>query len=254
VVQGRAVRLLLALLALSLLGCRIETAAPGGAATAPEGTPGGEVWIYTSMYRHVLDALEPRLQEALPGVTIRWFQAGSEKVTARLEAELAAGGSPCDVLVTSDPFLYERYKQEGRLLRYVSPDALRTPSGLFDLDGNDTAVRLSTMVIVHRAGTPAPESFVALTQPTWKDEVALGDPLTSGTASTWAVVLDQQYGVDYFQRLRSNGARVAGGNAAVLRRSRAARRRSACSCSRTPSPRRPGAARSRSPGRRTARY
>ncbi|MEW6430729.1 MAG: ABC transporter substrate-binding protein [Myxococcota bacterium] len=211
-------RLLLALLALSLCGCRIETAAPGGAATAAEGKPGGEVWIYTSMYRHVLDALEPGLQEALPGVTIRWFQAGSEKVTARLEAELAAGGSPCDVLVTSDPFLYERYKDEGRLQRYVSPNGLRTPAGLFDLDGHYAAVRLSTMVLVHRAGTPAPESFEALTRPEWKDEVALGDPLTSGTAFTWAVVLDGAYGADFFTRLRANGARVAGGNAAVLQK------------------------------------
>lgn len=211
-------RIVLALLALSLSGCRIETAAPGGAATATGGKPGGEVWIYTSMYRHVIDALEPGVQEALPGVTIRWFQAGSEKVTARLEAELAAGGSPCDVLVTSDPFLYERYKQEGRLLRYVSPNGLRTPAGLFDLDGNYASVRLSTMVLVHKAGTPAPESFEALTQPEWKDEVALGDPLTSGTAFTWAVVLEGKYGPDFFQRLRANGARVAGGNAAVLQK------------------------------------
>lgn len=211
-------RLVLLLLALALSACRVETAAPGGAPTAAGSGLTGEVWIYTSMYRHVLDALEPGLKEALPGVTVRWFQAGSEKVTARLEAELAAGGSPCDVLVTSDPFLYERFKGEGRLLRYVSPNGLRTPQGLFDLDGHYAAVRLSTMVLVHRAGTPAPDGFEALATPTWKDEVALGDPLTSGTAFTWAVVLEAKYGADYFTKLRANGARVAGGNAAVLQK------------------------------------
>ena len=216
--QRRAVRLTL-LLALVFAGCRIETATPGGGgAPSSSDQPVGEVWIYTSMYRHVLDALEPGLKEAVPGVTARWFQAGSEKVTAKLEAELAAGGSPCDVLVTSDPFLYERFKQEGRLLRYASPNGLRTPSGLFDLDGHYAALRLSTMVLVHRAGTPAPESFEALTSPAFKDEVALGDPLTSGTAFTWAVLLDAKYGAGFFQRLRNNGARVAGGNAAVLQK------------------------------------
>lgn len=175
----------------------------------------GDVWIYTSMYRPVIDALEPQLKEALPGVTLHWFQAGSEKVAAKLEAELAAGGTPCDVLITSDPFLYERFKEEHRWLRYVSPNGLRTPSRFVDIDGHYAAIRLSTMVLVHRAGTEAPKSFASLTDPRWRDEVALGDPLTSGTAFTWAVSMDR---ATYFAALRENGARVAGGNAAVLQK------------------------------------
>lgn len=208
------------LLFLLLVGCRIETASPG-AAPARAGAPasGGEVWVYTSVYRHVLDALEPQLKEALPGVTVHWFQAGSEKVTAKLEAELAAGGTPCDVLITSDPFLYQRFKEEGRWLRYVSPNGVRTPSRFVDLDGNWAAVRLSTMVLVHRTDVASPPaSFAALVEPQWKGEVALGDPLTSGTAFTWAVVMEKALGPDYFAKLRANEARVAGGNAAVLQK------------------------------------
>lgn len=202
-----------------LAGCRIETASPGGAnSSAKSGEPKGEVWVYTSVYRHVLDALEPELARAMPGVTIHWFQAGSEKVAAKLEAELAAGGSPCDVLVTSDPFLYERFKEEGRWLRYVSPNGLRTPARYVDVDGHYAAVRLSTMVLVHKAGVTPPASFAALTAPEWKGEVALGDPLTSGTAFTWAVSMEQALGASYFDRLRLNEARVAGGNAAVLQK------------------------------------
>lgn len=200
-------------------GCRIETASPGAAAAQTKSTgPQGEVWVYTSIYRHVIDALEPGLKAALPGVTIHWFQAGSEKVAAKLEAELAAGGTPCDVLVTSDPFLYERFKEEGRWLRYVSPNGVRTPSRYVDLDGHYAAVRLSTMVLVHKAGTTPPPSFAALTSPEWKGEVALGDPLTSGTAFTWAVSMEQALGPSYFEQLRANEARVAGGNAAVLQK------------------------------------
>ncbi len=196
--------------------CRIETASP--AAPTGDRPPQGELWIYTSMYRQVIDALEPQLSEALPGVTLRWFQAGSEKITAKLEAELAAGGSPCDVLITSDPFLYERFKEERRWLRYVSPNGLRTPSRYVDVDGHYAAIRLSTMVLAHRTGAEAPPSFAALTDPTWKGEVALGDPLTSGTAFTWAVSMERALGASYFSALRANDARVAGGNAAVLQK------------------------------------
>lgn len=202
----------------TLGACRIETATPGASAAQAPGKPQGEVWVYTSMYRHVLDALDPVLREAMPGVTVHWFQAGSEKVTAKLEAELAAGGTQCDVLVTSDPFLYQRFKKENRWLRYVSPNGVRTPRGFVDPDGHYAAVRLSTMVLVHRAGTTAPASFEALTAPEWKGEVALGDPLTSGTAFTWAVAVEQRLGAKYFEALRANEARVAGGNAAVLQK------------------------------------
>lgn len=210
---------LLLLSALALSACRIESAAPGqGAAIAATGAPAGEVWVYTSMYRHVLDALDPVIAQHLPNVAVHWFQAGSEKVASRLEAELAAGGTQCDVLLTSDPFLYQRYKKEGRWLRYVSPDGVRTPRALLDPDGNFQAVRLSTMVLVTRRGAEAPASFAELADARFKGEVALGDPLTSGTAFTWAVAEERARGGAFFASLRANEARVAGGNAAVLQK------------------------------------
>ena len=202
-------------------GCRIETAAPsagGGPVEARSEAPSGDVWVYTSMYRHVLDGLDPVLHEALPEVTVHWFQAGSEKVATRLEAELAAGGTSCDVLATSDPFLYQRFKHERRWLPYVSPNGVRTPRSLVDLDGEFAAIRVSTMIIAHGTGTAAPASFEALMGADFSDEVALGDPLTSGTAFTWAVAVERAHGAALFTRLRANKARVAGGNAAVLQK------------------------------------
>ncbi|RKH61534.1 extracellular solute-binding protein [Corallococcus sp. AB049A] len=209
------------LLALILLAaCRIESAAPsGGAAVAQADTPSGEVWVYTSMYRHVLDAFEPLLKERLPGVKVHWYQAGSEKVASRLEAERAAGAVRADVLMTSDPFLYERLAREGAFLRYASVNALRIPRTLLDLDARYAAVRLSTMVLVHRVGAgDAPKSFTALVDGSWKGRAAIGDPLTSGTAFTWAVFLRARRGEAYFEGLRAKGAVVAGGNAAVLQK------------------------------------
>lgn len=206
-------------LLLLLHGCRIESATTGGSAVAStSGAPAGDVWVYTSMYRHVLDALEPELRAALPNVTVHWFQAGSEKVASRLEAELAAGGTTCDVLTTSDPFLYQRFKHEHRWLPYVSPNGVRTPKALVDLDGEFAAIRVSTMIIAYARGTEAPKSFEALTQRALVKEVALGDPLTSGTAFTWAVAAERAHGPAWFAALRANQARVAGGNAAVLQK------------------------------------
>ena len=211
---------LIFVLALTLAGCRIESATPHtqGPVTQSE-SPSGEVWIYTSMYRPVVDALEPLIKQQLPDVTVHWYQAGSEKVLARLEAELTAGGTQADIIATSDPFLYARFKTEGRWLKYASPNGQRIPRSLVDLDGEFTAIRVSTMVLAYRKGLANPPvSFAELTDPRWAGEVALGDPLTSGTAFTWAVFMEQAYGAGYFAQLRRNGARIAGGNAAVLQK------------------------------------
>lgn len=207
------------LIALLVTACRIETAAPSsGGHVETGGALKGDLWVYTSMYRHVMDAFEPLLKERLPQVTVRWFQGGSEKIATKLEAELAAGGSPCDVLMTSDPFLYRRLAKEQRLFRAVSPNGVRTPRAVVDPEGHWEAVRLSTMVLVHKAGVEGPASFAELLEPKWKDEVVVGDPLTSGTAFTWAVSMERTHGEDFFKRLRENGARVGGGNAAVLQK------------------------------------
>jgi iron(III) transport system substrate-binding protein len=204
-----------------LASCRIESAAPSSApaSAAQEGAPSGDVWVYTSMYRHVLDAFEPLLKEKLPEVRVHWYQAGSEKVSSRLEAERAAGAVRADVLATSDPFLYERLAREGAFLRYASPNVLRVPRSLLELDAHYAAARLATMILVHRRGAMAPPaSFAELVGERWKGRVAIGDPLTSGTAFTWAVFMQAKHGEAFFERLRARGAIVAGGNAAVLQK------------------------------------
>lgn len=206
---------------LLLASCRIETAAPSDAPapSAREGEPSGEVWVYTSMYRHVLDELDPLLKEKLPKVHVQWYQAGSEKVASRLEAERAAGAVRADVLATSDPFLYERLTREGALLRYASPNVLRVPRSLLELDAHYATARVATMVLVHRKGAAAPPtSFAELASERWKGRAALGDPLTSGTAFTWSVFVQSKYGDGFFEQLRERGAVVAGGNAAVLQK------------------------------------
>lgn len=204
--------------AVLLAGCRIERVSPSAGAAEGGDEPQGDLWVYTSMYRHVVDALDPVIAKALPKVKVHWFQGGSEKVMARLEAELAAGGTQADVVLTSDPFFYQRFKDEGRWQRYVSPNAVRISRQLIDPDGAFTAVRLSTMVMIRSKDVPAPESFGALREPPFKDQVALGDALTSGTAFTWAIFTEAARGEPWFRMLRLNGARVAGGNAAVLQK------------------------------------
>lgn len=209
-------------LGLAAAGCHVEFGAPkGGDGAGPEART---VHVYSSMYKQVIDAVDPvlaaELAKTAPGVTVDWFQSGSEKVATRLDAELASGGSPCDVLLTSDPIYYAKLKADGHLVPYVSPAALHQPRSFLDPDGYWATARVSTMVLgvtPDLAGKPgAPAGFSDLAKGGL--HVSMGDPLSSGTNYTTVSVLSARYGWDFFSKLKANGAVVAGGNSNVQTR------------------------------------
>lgn len=194
-------------------------------ATSACGGGGGDrptVTIYTSIYEHVIAAVDPVLRDEFPDLTIRWFQRGSEDVAARLNSEIAAGRIGADLVMTSDPFWYEELKEAGHLLEYRSPRATGIPSDLNDPDGMFVTVRVPVMVLaVNRGRVPAgkrPRTFRELTDPAWAGRMTMGDPNRSGSAFTAVAALAARYGWEYFEALRRNDVVAAGGNSAVLSR------------------------------------
>ncbi|MDP2313161.1 MAG: extracellular solute-binding protein [Pseudomonadota bacterium] len=202
------------LLLLLLSACRVEFGPAAEIAPMNVGEK-AEVWVYTSMYQHVLDAMDPIVAERLPGVTVRWFQSGSEKVAQRWEAEHEAGQSPACVVATSDPAWYVDLDTRGLLVPYVSPRAVTIDRAW--VTPTWSTVRLSFMVLgAPPAGGPA--RFSDLAGPEWKDRFSSGDPLSSGTTFTTLAALDATYGWDFVQQLYTNGWMAAGGNSAVIAR------------------------------------
>jgi iron(III) transport system substrate-binding protein len=174
------------------------------------------------MYPHVVERLEALVRERHPGLEPRFFQAGSEKVAQRVEAEWAAGSSPACVLLTSDPFWYARLDREGRLQPYLPPTALRIDRSLVDPDGAWLAARLSLMVLaVNGERVPAaerPTTFADLADPRFRDRITVGDPLASGTSFTWLAFAAESPGWPFVEALEANGLVAAGGSSAVLPR------------------------------------
>ena len=184
------------------------------------GDDGDELWIYTSIYPAVIERMQPALEEAFPGVAFRWYQKGSEQIAARLNMELDAGASPCDLLMTSDPFYYAELADAGLLEAYESPAAADVPGNLKDPRHAFATVRVPLMVIAvnhDRLDASAfPQSFRDLTAPRFRSRVAMGDPLKSGTTFTTVAALVRKYGWAYFEALRKNDVLSAGGNSSVL--------------------------------------
>lgn len=204
---------------LLLLSCRIEV---GGPATSGAQQSDGpvELWVYTSMYESVIQELEPKLAQDLPNVTVKWYQAGSEKVAQRVEAEWAAGGSDACVLMTSDPFWYQGLTERDLLRPYVSPAALQLdPSWVTP---TYTTSRISTMVLAVMPDAVAedqrPAAFADLADPRFQGLLSTPDPLSSGTTFTTLAFLQADLGWSYWEALKANRTVSNGGNSSTLQR------------------------------------
>ncbi|MBI3542213.1 MAG: extracellular solute-binding protein [Deltaproteobacteria bacterium] len=183
---------------------------------------GPTLWIYTSLYPHVVEDMKARVAAKFPGVDIQWYQAGSENVAAKVNSELLSGHTQADIIMTSDLFWYEDLKAKGQLLAYDSPAVAKIPAQFKDPEHTWSASRVPVMVLAYNSdvypAADAPKSFGELILPKYKDKVAMPSPLESGTAFTTVALVEKKLGWDYFQKLRANGALSAGGNSAVMAR------------------------------------
>ena len=66
-----------------------------------------EIWVYTSLYKDTIAKLKPILNEKFPGVSFKFYQAGSEEIAAKVNAEILTNNLQADILISSDRFWYE---------------------------------------------------------------------------------------------------------------------------------------------------
>ncbi|TNE96822.1 MAG: extracellular solute-binding protein [Deltaproteobacteria bacterium] len=203
--------ILLICLSLTILSCNKD-----------EKKESNEVWIYTSMYKDTIADMTPKLQKAFPNLKFQWFQAGSEEIATKVNAEILAGGTQADILISSDRFWYEEMGNTGYLIGFNSEKTSAIPSQLKHPKGYYNAVSIPVMVMAFNSEaineSDAPKSFKEMADDKWKAKFTTGSPLASGTNFTTMAMLQHNYGWDYFKALKNNETIAQGGNSSVLRR------------------------------------
>jgi len=178
----------------------------------------GKLMIYTSIYPDIIESVKPALKKAFPDIEIEWFQAGTEKVMAKVAGEIEAKKVSADLLMVADPSYYLTLQQQNLLLKYDSPNRKDVKMNK-DQEGYWTGVRVSNMVIAYNTSKVNPEdvpkTFKDLLDPKWKGRIAMPSPLLSGSAFVFAGVLADTYGWEYFDKLKANGLKVEEGNSAI---------------------------------------
>lgn len=191
--------------ALLLVACSATSSGSGSPGAPDSATPGPTVRLYTSYSQPEVDALVAAFHAVEPTVGVEVFRAPTGQLNARIAAEERSGGVRGDVLLLSDPLSMQQYAARGMLRRWSPPEAHVVPPEA----RSDTfwGVTTSNVVVVHRPGE-GPVSWQDLTDPRYRDGVALPDPSFAGSAfgALGYFALADGYGLDYYRRLKANGA------------------------------------------------
>lgn len=167
-----------------------------------------EIWFYTSIYKEFANPIKQGFEKANSDVKVNVFQAGSEKIQAKLESEFIAKKPQADVIAISDPFYLADLEKRGLLLKPASGQAVRYNY-------------YSLMVLVCHKNVLAkdrPASFEDLKKGTFKGTLQMGSPLESGSMFTVVAYLKQKYGWGYFEALSQNELAATGGNSTVIQK------------------------------------
>jgi iron(III) transport system substrate-binding protein len=202
--------------------CSILLAGCGGsdkaATPAAPATGGKKLIIYTSMKESLIGGIVEGFKKKNPGIEVDYQSAGAGKLMAKIAAERQSGKILADIIWTSEVPDFYNMKKEGILEQYKTPLLKDIVNPFDDYDGYFTAARLGTLGIAintDKIKTP-PAQWSDLFKPEYKGAFGIADPALSGTAYMSVALLEKQFGWEFFDKLRANGARIGKGSGQVV--------------------------------------
>jgi iron(III) transport system substrate-binding protein len=194
------------LVALALVGAACGSGGAGDRSRQP-GQPSAQVTLYTSVTQDTVDAVLGAYRARQPGITVKVFRAPTGQLNARIAADRRAGGIKADVIWYTDPLSMQQQARDGLLRRWTPAQASKVP-GPYKSD-TFWGTRILNMVIVYRSGLePVPVSWSDLTNPAYRGAVVIPDPAFAGSALGMLgyFAMARGYGLDFYRKLKANGA------------------------------------------------
>jgi len=172
----------------------------------------GELTWYTGqMQAEPSEAIGRAFTERFPGVKCNVVRSTSQVAFQRLSQDARARVAQCDVFSSTDHSHLALLKREGRLLAYRPENAagmVKAARDAADPDGHFQVTYLALYLNARRTDRVSeaeqPTTWRALTDPRWKDKLAVGHPGFSGAIGNWAILMRKAYGDSFFRELERN--------------------------------------------------
>lgn len=176
----------------------------------------GELTWYTGQLQaEPSEAIGRAFTQRFPGVRCNVVRTTSQVAFQRLSQDARARVAQCDVFSSTDYSHFTFLKREGRLMPYKPVNAAGMVKGARDAadrDGHFQVTYLALYLIARRSDrlteAEAPKSWRELTDPKWRDKLAVGHPGFSGAIGNWAIMMRKAYGENFFRQLERNKPQI----------------------------------------------
>jgi iron(III) transport system substrate-binding protein len=175
---------------------------------------GGLTWYTAHSDDVTAQALGRGFEALYPGIKVSVVRTTAQVAFQRVSQELKAGAMQVDVLSSTDIGHYV-YLKEKKLLEHFVPENANKVLEVYrnyDPDGYYFVTSGGLIGMVYNTAklkeADAPKNWTDLTDPKWKDKIALGHPGFSGYVGTWTVTMRKLYGWKFFEELAKNNPQI----------------------------------------------
>lgn len=189
-------------------------------ASAAQAAPQGKLVVYTSQAPEIAQQTIDAFKAAHPEIQVEWSRNGTSQLMNVLRTEMMAGEVKADVLLVADTINLGVLKKEGKLQAYPDAPVQGINARFYDRDKTWFGTKMIATVIAYNTKNAKPvDSWMALTQPENRGQVAVPSPLYSGAALNHLHTLINVKGLgwDFYQKLAANDIAPEGGNGPALK-------------------------------------
>lgn len=180
----------------------------------------GKLVVYTSQAPEIAQQTIDAFKAANPGIEVQWTRNGTTQLMNVLRTEMMSGDVKADVLLVADAINLGALKKEGKLMAYPEAPVSHISPDFYDKDKTWFGTKIIATVIGYNTQKAKPvNSWMALTTPENRGQVAVPSPLYSGAAlyHLHTAINTPAIGWEFYKKLAANGITPEGGNGPALK-------------------------------------
>jgi iron(III) transport system substrate-binding protein len=169
-------------------------------------------WWTAHYEQSAAETMAAAFKKKYPGVEVNLLRQTAQVINTRLNQELKAGGTDCDVFASTDEGHYPPLIKADALAQYTPPDLGLLPKQFQQLNP-DHYYHLGAIgfnVINYRSDrvTTPPKRWQDLLDPQWSGKITTGHPGFSGYVGQWVTAMRRTYGDQYLKDLAGNKPKI----------------------------------------------
>ncbi len=178
----------------------------------------GQLMIYTSNHDVDMQAKVAAFEARYPGIRVEYIRQPSSQIFTRFISEREAGVTLADLLATGSSALYQSEPDLFRPLTAETLPILGEQDMLIDPENDRYQIYVNDLQLVTYSTAAVSDEDLAshlaawgdLSDPFWKDNIALVDPRNSNNQMSFLLYMQEIYGDEWFTGFMANNPELVG--------------------------------------------